>query len=120
MKMPPGFQRNRRKKHIFAASSLLLLVATQTIAQSGRRAPKPTQAPVTTTDSEVTPKEGARELKQQASLVLGQLVSSKHLLSEDAIYGHFLKQLNEFKNVTTTSLGQVKRDAAIKYAKGET
>ena len=48
MKMLPGFQRKRHRKGIFAASSLLLLLATQTIAQSGRRAPKPAEPPVST------------------------------------------------------------------------
>ena len=119
MRMLPGFQRKRRRQRIFAASSLLLLFASQTIAQSGRRAPKPAQAPVTT-DSDVTPKSSVRELKQKVSIVVGQNVSSKHLLSEDAIYTDFIQRLNEFKNVTTTSAGQLKRDAASKRAKTET
>lgn len=120
MKMLPGFQRNRHKKGIFAASSLLLLLATQTVAQSGRRAPKPTQ-PVTPpqTDAEITPKSG-RELKERVSLLVGKESSSKRLLSEDAIFTHFLSQLGEFKNVTATSIGDVKREAAVKRAKGET
>ena len=54
------------------------------------------------------------------SLVIGQNPSSKHLLSENAIYAEFLQRLNEFKNVTTTSLGELKRDAASKRAKAET
>jgi len=120
MKMHPGFQRKRRRKGIFAASSLLLLFASQTIAQSGRRAPKPAQPPVTTTDSDVTAKNNVRELKQKISLVVGQKVSSKHLLSEDAIYADFLHRLSEFKNVTTTSVGALKPDAASKRAKQET
>ena len=63
MKMLPGFQRNRHRKGIFAASSLLLLLATQTIAQSGRRAPKPAEPPVSTpkTDSEVSPENQCAE-----------------------------------------------------------
>ena len=68
MKMLPGFQRNRHKKGLFAASSLLLLLATQTVAQSGRRAPpKPSPTPTPQTDAEVTPKSSARELKQRVS-----------------------------------------------------
>ena len=121
MKMLPGFQRNRHKKGLFAASSLLLLLATQTIAQSGRRAPKPTQPPVTTpADAEVTPKNSARELSQRVSLVVGRELSSKKLLSEDAIFSNFLKRLGEFKNVTATAIGDIKRDAAVKRAKVET
>jgi hypothetical protein len=122
MKMLPGFQRNRRKKGFLAASSLLLLLATQTSAQSGRRTPKPAQPPVNTpqADSDTTPKSSARELKQKVSLLVGREPSSKHLLSEDAIFATFLQQLNEFKNVTATSIGDLKRDHAVKRAKGET
>ena len=122
MKMLPGFQRNRHKKGIFAASSLLLLLATQTIAQSGRRAPKPTPPPVNSpqTDTEVSPKSSARALKHKVSLIVGRETSSKHLLSEDAIFRAFLDRLGEFKNVTTTSIGDVKRDAAVKRVKRET
>ena len=122
MKMLPGFQRNRHKKSVFAASSLLLLLATQTIAQSGRRAPKPTQPPPSTpqTDADVTPKTVARALKNKVSLVVAREPSSKHLFSEDTIFQHFLDQLGAFKNVTATSIGDVKRDAAVKRAKSET
>ena len=121
MKMLPGFQRNRQKRGVFAASSLLLLLATQTVAQSGRRAPKPTQPPaVPQTDLEVIPQKDARELKNKFSLVVGREPSSKQLLSEDAIFQKFLDRLVEFKNVASTSLGDVKRDAAVKRAKSET
>jgi hypothetical protein len=122
MKMLPGFQRNRNTKGLFAASSLLLLLATQTIAQSGRRAPKPTQPPVTTpqADADATSKNSARELKQRVSLVVGRQLSSKRLLSEDAIFSNFLKRLGEFKNVNATSIGDLKRDRAVKRAKVET
>jgi hypothetical protein len=122
MKMLPGFQRNRPGKSVFAASSLLLLLATQTIAQSGRRAPKPTQPPPTTprTDTEATPKTIARALKHNVSLVVAREPSSKHLFSEDTIFKYFVDQLRGFKHVTTTSMGDVKRDAAAKRAKSET
>ena len=123
MKMLPGFQRNRHKKGFFAASSLLLLLATQTVAQSGRRAPpKPSPTPVPTpqSDAELTPKSSARELKQRVSLLVGSEPSSKHLLSEDAIFANFLQHLGEFKNVKTTSMGDIKRDRAVKRAKTET
>ena len=120
MKMLPGFQRKRHRKGILAASGLLLLFSTQTVAQSGRRAPKPAQTPVSTkTDSEAS-KNSARDLKQRVSLLVGSEPSSKHLLSEDAIFANFLKHLGEFKNVSTTSLGDIKRDRAVKRAKSET
>ncbi|HEY4426473.1 MAG TPA: hypothetical protein VGN10_19835 [Pyrinomonadaceae bacterium] len=123
MKMLPGFQRNRHKKGFFAASSLLLLLATQTVAQSGRRAPpkpSPTPVPSPQTDAEVIPKSSARELRQRVSLLVGSEPSSKHLLSEDTIFANFLQHLGEFKNVKTTSMGDIKRDRAVKRAKSET
>jgi len=121
MKMLPGFQRKHHRTGFLAASSLLLLLSTQTLAQSGRRAPKPVEQPVSTpkTDSE-TPKDSARELKQRVSLLVGREPSSKHLLSEDAIFTTLLQKLGEFKKVTTTNLGDLKRDPAIKRAKSET
>ena len=121
MKMHPGFQRKRHRKGFLAASSLLLLLATQTVGQSGRRAPKPAEPPVSTpkTDSEAS-KNSARELKQRVSLLVGVEASSKHLLSEDAIFANFLKHLGDFKNVSYTSLGDIKRDRAVKRAKSET
>src|SRR5215204_4250891 len=120
MKMLPGFQRNRHRKGLCTASGLLLLLATQTIAQSGRRAPKPPQTPVTPQTDTPTPSNNARELKQQVSLLVGKHVSSKHLLSEDAIFGNFMKRLGDFKNVTATSLERLQRHDAVKRAKRET
>ena len=121
MKMLPDFQRNRKKKGLLAASSLLLLLSTPTIAQSGRRAPRPAQPPVTPqTDADTNPKPSARELKERASLLVAREPSSKHLLSEDSIFTTFLQQLNDFKNVTATSIGDLKRDRAVKRAKSET
>ena len=122
MKMHPGFQRNRHKKGLFAASGLLLLLATQTIAQSGRRAPQPNPVPAPTppqTD-EITPQNSPRGLKRRVSLLVAREPSSKHLLSEDAIFANFLQHLGEFKNVKITSMGDIKRDRAVKRAKNET
>jgi len=121
MRMLPDFQRNCHKRGLFAASSLLLLLATQTVAQSGRRAPKPTKPPVTTpeTDQKQSSIANARELSRKTSLIVARQNSSKHLLSEDTIFAHFVQRLSEFRNVTTTSLGELKHDAAVKRAKSE-
>jgi hypothetical protein len=121
MKMLPRFQRNRHRKGVLAASSLLLLLATHTIAQSGRRAPKPAQpVPTPQTDADTTPANSARELKEPVSLLVAREPSSKHLLSEDAIFSTFLQKLGEFKKVTASNLGDLKRDPAAKRAKSET
>ena len=122
MKMLPGFQRNSHKKGLFAASSLLLLLATNTLAQSGRRAQKPNPPPVPTpqTDAETIPTSSARELKRPVSLLVAREPSSKHLLSEDAIFKDFVDHLAEFKNVKAVSIGDTKRNPAVKRAKSET
>ena len=121
MRMLPDFQRNCHKRGLFAASSLLLLLATQLLAQSGRRAPKPTQPPVATpkTDQKKPSVSNARELSRKTSLIVAKQPSSKHLLSEDTIFAHFVQRLSEFKNVSTTSLGDLKHSAAVKRAKSE-
>jgi hypothetical protein len=120
MRMLPDFQRHSHKRGLFAASSLLLLLATQTVAQSGRRAPKPTQPVVTTPETDKQPATSdARELSQKTSLVLAKQPSSKHLLSEDSIFSDFAKRLSEFKNVSVISAGDLKHDAAVKRAKTE-
>jgi hypothetical protein len=52
--------------------------------------------------------------------VVAREPSSKHLFSEDTIFNHFLHHLGGFKNVTATSIGDVKREAAVKRAKSAT
>lgn len=120
MRVLPDFQRNCRQRSLFAASSLLLLLATHTFAQSGRRAPKPTP-PVKAPETETKQPQIAdgRELTRKHSLVVARQVSSKHLLSEDAIFSHFVKRLSEFKNATVIPAGDLKRDAAVKRAKSQ-
>ena len=120
MRMLPDFQRTRRKKGLLAASSLLLLFSVHTFGQSGRRTPKPA-APVTPqTDTDERPKIAGRELSERVTLVVGKQITSKHLLSEDAIFAAFEQRLGEFVNVKTSSLGDIKREAAVKRAKDET
>jgi hypothetical protein len=119
MRMLPDFQRNRKRKGFFTASSLLLLLAAQTFSQSGRRAPKPAPTPLPHTDADNTPRPSARDLKNKVSLLVAKELSSKHLLSEDAIFTSFVSKLGEFLNVSTTDIGALKRDAAVKRAKRE-
>jgi hypothetical protein len=120
MKVFPDFQRSSHKRGLFAASSLLLLLATQNIAQSGRRAPKPAQPPVTTPETEQPSIPNTRALTKKTSVLVAKQSSSKHLLSEDAIFADLIKRLSEFTNVTATSAGDLKRDTAVKRAKSET
>lgn len=57
---------------------------------------------------------------QKVNLLVGRQPTSKHLISEDAIFEMFLRQLNEIKNVSATSIGDTKRAAGVKRAKAET
>ncbi len=118
----PGIQRSRHKKSLFAASSLLLLISSPYLAQSGRKAAKPSQTPgaIPQTNEDNTAKPGARDLVHKVNLLVGRQPTSKHLLSEDAIFENFLSRLNELKNVSATSIGDIKRDDIIKRAKTET
>jgi hypothetical protein len=103
-------------------STLLLVFGMESAAQSGRRAPKPPQPPVTTPQPEAgaAPKTPNRELRHKVSLVVAREFSSERLLSEEAIFSHFVNRLNEFANVTVTDAGDLKRDQAVKRAKTET
>lgn len=102
-------------------STLLLFLGVQSAAQSGRRAPKPPQPPVTTPQLEnsAAPKEANRELRHKVSLVVASEFSSKRLLSEESIFSTFVQRLNEFANVTVTDAGELKRDQAVKRARQE-
>ena len=110
-----------RPRSAFVVSTLLLLFSIDTLAQSGRRATKPPQPPVTTPEAEARPRPpDGRELKQKVSLVVARELSSDRLISEEAIFSHFVKRLGEFGNVTVTDVGDLKKDEAVKRAKKET
>ena len=116
----PGIQRSRHRKGLLTASSLLLLLSTAGLAQSGRKSNKPPQPVVPVpNDGTVVPTTGARDLNHKVTLLVGRQLTSKHLPSEDAIFTDFVSHLNEIKNVTATSIGEVKRDNLIKRAKTE-
>ncbi len=107
----------------------LLLILTYSVqAQSGRRPPRPPQR--TATAEAVNPnadekstktdsKPAAEELKHKVILVVARELTKKHLISEDTIYTSFITRLNEFTNVTGTSIGDLKRNQAIKRAQRE-
>jgi len=113
----------RLRRSVFVVSSLLVLLVTEAPGQSGRRAPKPPQTPVTTPQSEVAetkPKSDGRELNHKVSLVVARESTSKRLISEEAIFSNFVARMNQLTNVTVTDLGELKRDQAVKRAKMET
>lgn len=114
---------HRFPRSVFVVSGLLVLLATEALGQSGRRAPKPPQTPVTTpqTETDAKPKTDGHQLKHKVSLVVAREMSSYALLSEEAIFAAFVARLKEFANVSvTTEVGSLKRDHAEKRAKKET
>ena len=112
----------RLRRSVFVVSSLLVLLVTEAPGQSGRRAPKPPQTPAVTpqNETETRPKTDGRELKHKVSLLVAREPTSQRLLSEEAIFSHFVNRLNEFTNVSVKDIGELKRDAAVKRAKTET
>jgi len=113
---------HRLRRSVFVVSSLLVLLVTEAPGQSGRRAPKPPQTPAVTpqNETETRPKTDGRELKHKVSLLVAREPTSQRLLSEEAIFSHFVNRLNEFTNVSVKDIGELKRDAAVKRAKTET
>src|SRR5262250_3295723 len=98
-------QRNRYGKQLFAASSVLLLLSLQALAQSGRRTPRPIATPTTSTEQPPVPATSVRRLAERAVLIVATQPTSKHLLSEEAISASMLKRLNELPNVTALDAG---------------
>ena len=108
---------------------LLLLLDVSGKAQSGRRPPRsePRSEPAltpTTPDSESVPSvknnKGNHRLTERVKLLVARQLSSKHMPSETTIYASFIERLNEFTNVSGTSIGDVKRQQAILRAREET
>ncbi len=120
----PDMQESFRRIGRLSVFGVLLLLTTQALAQSGRRAPKPqpqtpTASQTTTENNSVVTKPGQRELDRKVTLIVAKEPTSKRLPSEDGILGSFMKRLSEFTNVTVNSAGNLKRSEAIARAKTE-
>ncbi len=100
---------------------LILAVAVSNPAQSGRRLPGSQTSPgsITPTNTEVN-RGPAPALLFRVVLLIGRQSTSRHLRSEDTIYASFIQRLNEFVNVTGTSVGEVSRKDATQRARAET
>lgn len=108
---------------------LLLILGHSVNAQSGRRAtqPQPKVAATgiaATSAGETSPNlannPGNHKLERKVNLLVARQVTSKHLPTEATIYASFIKRLNEFSSVSSTSFGDVKRQQAILRARRET
>lgn len=108
---------------------LLLFLHVSGKGQSGRRAPRPeprssSAATPATEGSDSVPNvgnnKGNHRLERPTKLLVARQLTSKQLPSEVTIYASFIKRLNEFTNVSGTSIGDVKRQQAILRAREET
>jgi hypothetical protein len=118
----PDMQRKYSRIGTLVALGFQLLLTSQVLAQSGRRAPPAQQSstPAQTRNDNTEaagPKTGTRELKQKVTLAVAKQPTSKHLASESAIVASFLKRLSEFANLSTETIGDLKRSDAILRAK---
>jgi hypothetical protein len=118
----PGIQRCLQKRGVVTTSGLLLLLWAHGFAQSGRKAVKPpdSSANIPQSNEESSDSLGARDLTHKVKLFVGRQPTSKHLLSEDAIFANMVTRLNQIKNVSAISIGDVKHDEITKRAKTET
>ena len=127
----PHLRRQRSRKWGCALALLVLAVtlkATETKAQSGRRAksasavtsaPPPSATPgeSPTPDKVKLPTPG--ELSSKVQLLVARQPTSKHYQSEDQIFASFIKHLNQYENIEAISIGDVKEGQAVQRAKSE-
>lgn len=116
-----------------AALMLLFGLFDSSEAQSGRRSPKsqPASSPApspssvpsliwpdsSNTAEPFPPPVGG--LQQKVQLLIGRQPTRKHLQSEDVILASFVKRLNQYTNVSATSVGDLKHTEAVIRAKTE-
>jgi hypothetical protein len=116
-------------KYIGLAALLLLFgLLEQAVAQSGRRATKPsssvssTEPPPATTEVENPDlkQPDAGKLQNKVRLLIARQPTSKHLHTEDVITASFVKRLNQYTNLEGTSIGNLKQGQAVARARAET
>ena len=110
----------RHLRRLRVATLGLLVFAAQGFPQSGRRNKPAAPPPPQTNAEDPTPNRNTRDLTERVSLLVGHQFSSRKMRSEEAILQNFVKQLNEFKNVTATAIGDLNSDGARNRAKQET
>src|SRR6185295_11613868 len=97
----------------FSLAALLLLFGflDQADGQSGRRptTPNPKTAPVPATTPSVDPPAGPQfaGLQNKVKLLVARQPTSRKLQSEDAIFTTFVERLNQYANVSATSIGDL-------------
>ncbi|HTG93847.1 MAG TPA: hypothetical protein VL866_14745 [Pyrinomonadaceae bacterium] len=110
--------RHLKRLGVLASLSLTVLV-TNVFSQSGRRN-KPSVPTATIAEDATATNPSGRELSERVTLLVGHQFTSRRMKSEEAILQNFVKQLNEFRNVSATAIGDLNSEQARKRAKQET
>jgi len=101
---------------------LLLVFSGVSRSQSGRRAsklpsppvPAAVEAPTANSASSTAP------AQQKIHLLVARQTTRKHLQTEDVVFASFIKRLNEYANIESVSIGDMKQSQAAARAKTET
>ena len=105
----------------FAAVLVLLLMASQLSAQSGRRAPRTVRSPNATVSSEDSAsRKPLTALAREVTLLIGKQPTSKNFVAEGSIFASFIKRLNEYSGIKGSLIGDLKRNEAVRRARAET
>lgn len=127
--MVMSFFLNPERKNLkyFSLAALLLLFGLSDHAegQSGRRTrTRITEAatnPVPSSSPESEPSKPPQVgLQNSVQLLVGRQRTKKKLQSEDAIFATFVERLNQYRNVSSQSIGDLQRSQAVARAKTET
>jgi len=106
----------------------VLAVFDENAGQSGRRASRPQPSPnpaelpsqqPSTGETAAAHRSFEAKLPHKVHLLVARQRTSKRLPSEDVISASFLKRLGEHADVVGTSIGDLKRDEAVKRAQKE-
>lgn len=107
----------------FGALVLLLFVfSASASAQSGRRGEKLTPAPIPLETAPANSSNISSSAKPQPKtrLLVARQTTRKHLQAEDVVFASFIKRLNEYANVETVPIGDMKQSQAQARAKTQT
>ncbi|MEP6741090.1 MAG: hypothetical protein ABJB61_01220 [bacterium] len=101
---------------------VLLIFSAPASSQSGRRASKLPAAPVAIEAANAKPasESSSGQLQQKTQLLIARQTTRKHLQTEDGVLASFVKRLNEYANVESVSIGDMKQSQAVARAKTET
>jgi hypothetical protein len=112
----------RQRTGNFALVILLFVVSSSAPSQSGRRGAKSTPAPVPieAPNANSTAARSSAQLQQNIRLLIARQTTRKHLQSEDVVFASFIKRFNEYANIESVSIGDMKQSQAAARAKTET